>query len=175
MHVAELWRYPVKSLAGERLEQAEIRRDGLAGDRLVQVYDARGHVVTARKHPDLLGHRGTLGSDGEPRIDGWPWPSAEAAARISEALGWKPRLERFAGEERFDVLPLLVANVLPAGNLFEDKQAVFITGIEKVRRLRIMRSAHYVALQLFPQNPRVAPLDASRHRLTDKRKCLVTI
>jgi len=109
MHVAELWRYPVKSLAGERLEQAEIRRDGLAGDRLVQVYDARGHVVTARKHPDLLGHRGTLGSDGEPRIDGWPWPSAEAAARISEALGWKPRLERFAGEERFDVLPLLVA------------------------------------------------------------------
>ena len=29
MHVAELWRYPVKSLAGERLEQAEIRPDGM--------------------------------------------------------------------------------------------------------------------------------------------------
>jgi uncharacterized protein YcbX len=109
MHVAELWRYPVKSLAGERLEQAEVRRDGIAGDRLVQVYDARGHVVTARKHPDLLGHRGTLGPDGEPRIDGWPWSSVEAAARIADALGWKPRLERFVGEERFDVLPLLVA------------------------------------------------------------------
>ena len=63
MHVAELWRYPVKSLAGERLTQAEIRPDGIVGDRLVQVYDARGHVVTARKHPDLLGHRGTLGPD----------------------------------------------------------------------------------------------------------------
>ena len=109
MHVAELWRYPVKSLAGERLEQTDIQRDGLVGDRLVQVYDARGHVVTARKHPDLLGHRGTLGPDGEPRIDGWPWASAEATARIAEALGWKPRLERFVGEERFDVLPLLVA------------------------------------------------------------------
>jgi uncharacterized protein len=109
MHVAELWRYPVKSLAGERLEQAEIRPDGMVGDRLVQVYDARGHVVTARKHPDLLGHRGTLGPDGEPRIDGWPWASPEAAAAIAQAVGWKARLERFTGEERFDILPLLVA------------------------------------------------------------------
>lgn len=109
MHVAELWRYPVKSLAGERLEQAEIRPDGMIGDRLVQVYDARGHVVTARKHPDLLGHRGTLGPDGEPRIDGWPWASPEAAAAITQAVGWKARLERFTGEERFDILPLLVA------------------------------------------------------------------
>ena len=109
MHVAELWRYPVKSLAGERLEGTDIQRDGLVGDRLVQVYDARGHVITARAHPDLLGHRGTLGPDGEPRIDGWPWSSTEATARITEALGWTPRLGRFAGEERFDVLPLLVA------------------------------------------------------------------
>jgi len=109
MHVAELWRYPVKSLAGERLEQAEIWPDGMVGDRLVQVYDARGHVVTARKHPDLLGHRGTLGPGGEPRIDGWPWASPEAAAAIAQAVGWKARLERFTGEERFDILPLLVA------------------------------------------------------------------
>ena len=109
MHVAELWRYPVKSLAGERLELAEIRPDGMVGDRLVQVYDARGHVVTARKHPDLLGHRGTLGPDGEPRIDGWPWASPEAAAAIAQAVGWKARLERFTGEERFDILPLLIA------------------------------------------------------------------
>ena len=109
MHVAELWRYPVKSLAGERLEHAEIRRDGVVGDRLVQVYDARGHVVTARKHPDLLGHRGILGPDGEPRVDGWPWSSPEAAALIAQAVGPEGRLERFTGEERFDVLPLLVA------------------------------------------------------------------
>ena len=109
MHVAELWRYPVKSLAGERLAEAEVRRDGIVGDRLVQVYDARGHVVTARKHPDLLGHRGALGEDGEPRVDGWPWSSAEAAAAIAQAVGWKARLERFTGEERFDILPLLVA------------------------------------------------------------------
>ena len=109
MHVAEIWRYPVKSLAGEQLERAEIQPDGLAGDRVVQVYDMRGRVVTARNHPDLLGHRATLGPDGEPLVDGWPWSSAEAAGAIAHAIGWKARLERFAGEERFDVLPLLVA------------------------------------------------------------------
>jgi hypothetical protein len=109
MHVAELWRYPVKSLAGERLDRAEIRPDGMVGDRLVQVYDARGRMVTARTHPDLLGRRGTLGPDGEPCVDGWLWSSSEAAALIAGAVGWKARLERFTGDERFDVLPLLVA------------------------------------------------------------------
>jgi uncharacterized protein YcbX len=109
MHVAELWRYPVKSLAGERLDRVEMRLDGLVGDRLVQVYDARGRVVTARTHPALLGHRGTLGPDGEPRVDGWPWAAPEAAALVAGAPGPAPRLDRFAGEERFDVLPLLVA------------------------------------------------------------------
>jgi uncharacterized protein YcbX len=109
MHVAELWRYPVKSLAGERLDSVEIRPDGLVGDRLVQVYDTRGRVVTARTRPGLLGHRGTLGPDGEPRVDGWPWSSREAATLIARAAGPEARLDRFLGEERFDVLPLLVA------------------------------------------------------------------
>jgi uncharacterized protein YcbX len=109
MHVAELWRYPVKSLAGEQLDVAEIRADGLVGDRLVQVYDARGRMVTARTRPMLLGHRGTLGPDDEPRVDGWPWASPAAAALIKHAAGPSARLDRFVGEERFDVLPLLVA------------------------------------------------------------------
>ena len=109
MHVAELWRYPVKSMAGERLERAEVRRDGVVGDRLVQVYDMRGRVITARKRPWLLGYRGSLGPDGEPRVDGRPWSSPEVAALVAQAAGPGARLERFLGEERFDVLPLLVA------------------------------------------------------------------
>ena len=50
-----------------------------------------------------------LGPDGEPRVDGRPWSSPEAAALIAQAAGMEARLERFLGEERFDVLPLLVA------------------------------------------------------------------
>jgi uncharacterized protein len=40
MHVAERWRYPVKSLAGELLDSVEISADGIPGDRVVQVHDA---------------------------------------------------------------------------------------------------------------------------------------
>ena len=31
--VARLWRFPVKSMLGENLEQAEITQEGLLGDR----------------------------------------------------------------------------------------------------------------------------------------------
>ncbi|MGH7320970.1 MAG: MOSC domain-containing protein [Candidatus Rokuibacteriota bacterium] len=109
MHIAELWRYPVKSLAGEPLEVAELGVTGIVGDRLVQVYDGRGRVVTARTHPRLLGLRGTLGADGEPVIDGHPWTSAEAAEMVRGAAGDGTRLCRDDGLDRFDVLPLLIA------------------------------------------------------------------
>jgi hypothetical protein len=64
MTVAAIWRYPVKSMAGERLSRAEITSAGLAGDRVVQVYDRRGRIVTARTYPRLLRLRATLRSDG---------------------------------------------------------------------------------------------------------------
>ena len=109
MWVAELWRYPVKSMAGELLARAEIRDDGIAGDRVVHVRNALGRVVTARNRPLLLGHRGTLGSDGEPLVDGRPWASPEVAADVARAGGDSSHLVRHDGVARFDVLPLLVA------------------------------------------------------------------
>jgi hypothetical protein len=109
MHVAEVWRYPVKSLGGERLEKVEIGPSGVAGDRLVQVYDPRGRIITARTHPKLLGLRATLGPDGVPWIDGRPWTAPEATAAVVEAAGPGAGLRWFEGPERFDVLPLLVA------------------------------------------------------------------
>lgn len=42
MHVAALWRYPVKSLLGERLEQLEVDERGVIGDRWFAVTDADG-------------------------------------------------------------------------------------------------------------------------------------
>jgi uncharacterized protein YcbX len=109
MRVAELWRYPVKSMAGESLERAELRADGIAGDRVVQVRDARGKVITSRSHPRLLGHRAILGPEGEPLVGGRPWDSEEVARDVRAAAGEGARLARFDGVRRFDVLPLLVA------------------------------------------------------------------
>ena len=72
MHLKEIWRYPVKSMAGERLDRASMGPLGLHGDRVVQVYDGRGRLVTARTYPKLLGLHATLGPDGEPLVDGRP-------------------------------------------------------------------------------------------------------
>ena len=109
MRLAEIWRYPVKSMAGERLDAAELRKGGIEGDRVVQAWDARGRILTARTHPRLLGHRATIGPDGEPQVDGLPWADPEVTRRVEAAAGRRVRLRRFEGEERFDILPLLVA------------------------------------------------------------------
>jgi uncharacterized protein YcbX len=55
MRVEELWRFPVKSLQGERLDRAAVVSDGLAGDRRFAIVDAEtGLALTARRVPQLL-------------------------------------------------------------------------------------------------------------------------
>jgi MOSC domain-containing protein len=108
MFVAELWRYPVKSMGGEKLSQALLGAGGVEGDRLVQVHSEYG-MITARTHPRLLGMHAVLGPDGEPLVDGRHWNSPEVARDVEAAAGRGARLLRYDGPERFDVLPLLVA------------------------------------------------------------------
>jgi uncharacterized protein YcbX len=59
--VAGLWRFPVKSMGGERLEQAELTEHGLVGDRAYALIDANtGKVVSAKSvklFPDLFNCR----------------------------------------------------------------------------------------------------------------------
>ena len=107
-YVAGLWRYPVKSLAGERVSSAALSPDGVAGDRIVRVHGPEG-VRTSRRHYRLLGLRGTLDPHGRPLIDGHPWDSDEALALVRKAAGADAWLEAFEGLDRFDILPLLVA------------------------------------------------------------------
>ena len=109
MRLAELWRYPVKSMGGERLQSAELGPDGLPGDRIVHVRAPNGRIVTSRSRPGLLGHHATLGADGEPLVDGRRWNEASVARDVEAAAGDGATLVRFEGLERFDILPLLVA------------------------------------------------------------------
>ena len=108
LHVAGLWRYPVKSLAGERITAAEIGPDGIPGDRIVRVRGPEG-VRTSRRQYRLLGLRGTLDAEGRPCVNGHPWSSPEALALVKEAAGGDAWLEPWDGRDRFDILPLLVA------------------------------------------------------------------
>ena len=109
MKVTEIWRYPVKTMAGEKLQFARLGPLGIEGDRVVHVEDAQGQVITSRSHPRFLGHKGTLGVDCEPLVDGRPWNSPEVGAEVVAIAGPRAKLVRHDGVERFDVLPLLVA------------------------------------------------------------------
>ena len=109
MHLAEIWRCPVKSMGGERLREAALGPLGVEGDRVVHVEDARGRVITARTHPRLLGHHAVLDAAGEPLVDGQPWASGRITAAVQGIVGPRARLVRDDSPDRFDVLPLLVA------------------------------------------------------------------
>jgi uncharacterized protein YcbX len=108
MTVTAIWHYPVKSMAGESVRSTRLTSTGLVGDRVVQVFDRRGRMVTARTFPRLLRLHATLGLDGEPLVDGLPWHSREVGRRVEAAVEPGARLERFDTPERFDILPLLV-------------------------------------------------------------------
>jgi hypothetical protein len=108
LHIAGLWRYPVKTLAGEAIAEAMLTPNGIPGDRIVQVHGPEG-IRTSRRHYKLLGLRGTLGADGRPLVNGLPWDSDEALALVRAAAGDDAQLGAYEGVERFDVLPLLVA------------------------------------------------------------------
>jgi uncharacterized protein YcbX len=109
LYIKELWRYPVKSMAGERIIRVQVDELGLNGDRKVLVQGANGRVLTSRTHHKLLGLRGTVGADGETLVSGHPWDSPEALALVRSAAGPGATLIFHDGPERFDILPLLVA------------------------------------------------------------------
>lgn len=87
MRVTEIWRFPVKSMGGETLLDAEVTDLGITGDRGWSLYDhATGTTLTARRTPELLDASSRLvaddlvitlpdgseiGEDGSARLSAW--------------------------------------------------------------------------------------------------------
>ncbi len=109
--IEELWRFPVKSMLGERLQSVAATTGGLIGDRAWALRDLRtGNIVSAKKWARMFEFSAIYevapGPDqpGRVRIDlpdqsslyaDDPW----ASRAISEVLGFEVRLERAAGLE----------------------------------------------------------------------------
>src|SRR5271163_3908355 len=56
--VAELWRYPVKSMLGERRDQLPLTTRGVLGDRAWALREpATGRIASAKRFPQLLALR----------------------------------------------------------------------------------------------------------------------
>jgi uncharacterized protein len=109
MYLKEIWRYPVKSLAGEQLRETSLTDIGVEGDRRIAIVSPNGRVVTARRYPGLLALKSSLGKEGTPLVQGRPWHDPQSLASVREATGLAAEFLEVKGQESFDVLPLSVA------------------------------------------------------------------
>ena len=90
--VAQLWRYPVKSMLGERVHSLRLTRNGFDGDRRYALRDPKsGRILSAKRESKLLQLRARSSDDGA-----WiTFPSGEevsvedpaAETRVTDWLG----------------------------------------------------------------------------------------
>jgi uncharacterized protein len=97
--VKEIWRYPVKSMAGERMQRASVGARGIHGDRGWAIRDEKaGEIRNARKLPGLLHCKAVYVREPSesdvppvqitiPNGTTFLSDSADAGARLSELLG----------------------------------------------------------------------------------------
>jgi hypothetical protein len=104
MRVLELWRYPVKSLQGERLAEAAIDALGIAGDRRWALFDRdTGLGLTARRVPELLFAASRVRPDGGVEV---VLPDGTVTADDEVLSGWLGRrVELRAATEQDDPAP----------------------------------------------------------------------
>jgi uncharacterized protein len=110
--VLELWRWPVKSMAGERVRATRLDGRGLGGDRTHAVeWEHKGswRPLTAREAPRLLAWRATypfapgasvrpddppLATVTAPGGRGWSWGDPRLVRALQDDLGRPIRLRR---------------------------------------------------------------------------------
>lgn len=116
--IRELFRYPVKSMRGERINEVEVGVNGIIGDRAYALREANGRIVSAKNQAQMLGFRAyyeeTSASGNQARLrislpDGRiiDAQSPDTSAVLSEALGRTVVLEKGASRqhnrEEFDL------------------------------------------------------------------------
>jgi uncharacterized protein YcbX len=116
-NVAEIWRYPVKSMAGERLESCAISEAGLDGDRRWALVDGTvnraGKLLTSTQDARLMTYRARLADHGvevsAPGRQGRRLDDnlvSELAQEVS-----RPLTLRDTAGVNFDDSPVLVVNL----------------------------------------------------------------
>jgi uncharacterized protein len=106
--IVELWRYPVKSMQGERLDRVTLDASGLAADRRFGVVTPEGYVLSGKSEPRILGASASVRDDGEIAIDlpnGMRTASddPDVDAQLSAWLDRPLRLHRAGADEQFTI------------------------------------------------------------------------
>jgi uncharacterized protein YcbX len=114
-----LWRFPVKSMQGERVDAADVGDAGIIGDRVYALVDRKTGKVASAKHPKLWPHllacQATFPES--PHLDDEIPPAridlADGTSVMSDAPDVDAVLSRFFGRD------VELARAAPAG--FHDR------------------------------------------------------
>ncbi len=176
--VKELWRYPVKSMGGERLDAATVGSGGIANDRGWALQETATGKVASAKNPRafraLLDYTATATGDSAAAVvtitgpDDFSIRTADASldARLSDAIGRPITLER-AGEvdalyesEWPDMEGLVISNMaldLPVAmstekTSFVDLAAMHLVSTASLRALTALAPESAVDVRRFRPN-----------------------
>ena len=134
--VKDLFRYPVKSMGGERLRAVDIAAHGVIGDRAYALREANGRIVTAKKWANMLEFGARYDA---PPIPGVLAPlriilpdgrtiqaqAPDASAMLSAVLGRPVVLERAQSDEtsRAEIDPATVFGDVPVEQVLAERTA----------------------------------------------------
>jgi uncharacterized protein len=142
--VEQIWRYPVKSIGGERVESTRADADGVHGDRVWAVQDAAGKLGSGKNSKrftrlvGLLGLTARYDDLAEPPIvsdrDGTDYPVATGAADefLRALAGKRVWVRRDTGITHFDGAPFTLVGTATLDWLAAQLPAVQV----EARRLR---------------------------------------
>ncbi|HUZ86623.1 MAG TPA: MOSC domain-containing protein [Candidatus Baltobacterales bacterium] len=115
--IEEIWRHPVKSMAGESVESSLAGADGLTGDRRWALVDGApnraGKPLTIRQHERLMTYRARLAGEGVEVVT----PSGGVRALDDRLVGelaaesGRPLHLRDRPGANFDDSPVLIVNL----------------------------------------------------------------
>jgi hypothetical protein len=134
--VKDLFRYPVKSMRGERLSAVDIGAHGVIGDRAYALREANGRIVTAKKWANMLEFSALYDAPPTPgalaplRItlpDGRTVQAQapDASAMLSEVLGRPVVLERAQSDQpsHAEIDPATVFGDVPVEQVLPERTA----------------------------------------------------
>jgi hypothetical protein len=130
MQVGELWRYPVKSMAGERIAAAELGPRGIPNDRGLAAFEigqgSKEKPLSARDLAGLLKFRASLKTGvaqvAGPELGPISWAHESVARSISRQCRRELELRPVAGGA-FDDSPILLVYLATLAALSEEMGA----------------------------------------------------
>ena len=184
--VKALWRYPVKSMAGTKIDEAQVTEGGILGDRAYAVIDRASGRVGSAKTPKKWAGLMTLAADftAPPEAGAPPppvrivWPDGislgsddgDVDTRLSETLGRPVTLSAERPEapslERLDPLAedetiVDIGELMMAGR-FSDYAALHLMTTATLARLAELRPESTFNARRFRPNVMIAPPEGAQ-------------